>query len=66
MYIAIDLKNNVANGYTDAKMAAESINISYNTLWRHLEDKNYYSKGDFRIYKGEYYKSERGNPHFGR
>lgn len=66
MYIAIDLKNNVANGYKDAKRAAESINISYSTLKRHLDDKGYYSKGDFRVYEGNYFKSERGNPLFGR
>lgn len=64
MYIAIDLENNTANGYKDLKMAAESIKTTYKTAKRHLDKVNYYSKGQYRLYKGSYFKSNRGNPMF--
>lgn len=52
MFIAIDLKNNTANGYKDLKSAAESIKTTYKTVKRHLKKKGYYKKDHYRLYEG--------------
>lgn len=62
MFIAIDLENNTANGYKDLKMAAESINTTYKTVKRHLDKVGYYKKDHYRLYDGDYFGSNRGNP----
>lgn len=66
MYISIDLKNHKASAFIDIKQAANSINISYSTLRRHLDKKGYYEKDHLRVFIGDFYKSSRGNPNFGR